>query len=271
MQMAGSVRAAWVKTWDRLGGWLEARSLPASKRLARYPLRALYYFLSDRLLEPGLRLATTFWGAPITIPVPRYRSIYHHGVIDGRELVVTDFLTRRLQPGTVFLDVGANIGFYSMLALAANANVFAFEPVPSIYDFLAWNAPGAVRYKIALSDETGTAKFADFGVLSGEGSLVSSSSHMIIVQTQTLDQWFAQHRIVPDVIKIDVEGAEMRVLRGAAQTLSAHHPDVIIEVNEPAVVPFMASLGYQAYELGIGCRMPYQGGKKAPNILFTRQ
>ena len=128
--------------------------------------------------------------------------------------------------GDVALDVGANVGAYS-LALGhwvdASGRVFAFEPSPDIFEALVrhvdLNDLGSVVHPMpeALSDREEAAARFDVSVTSGEGSLVApgSSAAMTTVAVSTIDRFCNRAGISPDFIKIDVEGWELAVLRGA--------------------------------------------------------
>ena len=157
-------------------------------------------------------------------------------------------LRSHVGPQAVCVDAGANIGLYSlaMSALAPDGRVYAFEPSPTAFGHLEENlrrnrVPNVEASPLALGDRAGTVEFHDFSYFSagsfaaGEGSLLSSASYGSTVSqapVTTLDQVAAD---VPlervDLVKIDVEGAELSVLEGAAAVLAAHRPTVILEFN----------------------------------------
>ena len=77
------------------------------------------------------------------VTFPDYRSIYHHGLIDGRELPVENFLVQFLKEGDVCIDVGANVGFYTLLTSALvgeSGRIYAFEPTPRTFHILTSNS-----------------------------------------------------------------------------------------------------------------------------------
>ncbi len=140
------------------------------------------------------------------------------------------WLQRVLRPGDCFFDIGANVGYYSLLAsrLVGHAGrVIAFEPLPRNLTFLKRHLRmNGVRntklWEVAVSDVDGTMNFAE-GANPSIGKLAENGS--LQVRTVALDSLWREGLLpTPRVIKIDVEGAEAAVLRGAAQLLSDARP-----------------------------------------------
>lgn len=178
-------------------------------------------------------------------------------------------IIKRLKPGDTFLDIGANVGFYSMCASKVvhdTGAVYAFEPAPKTRKKLDRNLElngirNVVSVPIALSDSGGTQKFfLDANHNSGASSLRQSanSGEVIEVELNTYDNFAAEHGLsIPALVKIDVEGAEANVLRGMESMLSQpDRPPVILEVSEWSLVQmgsskeelfdFMVGHGYKA-------------------------
>ncbi|OGK19657.1 hypothetical protein A3D80_01990 [Candidatus Roizmanbacteria bacterium RIFCSPHIGHO2_02_FULL_40_13b] len=150
-----------------------------------------------------------------------------------------------------FLDIGASIGIYSSLALRNGMSVTAFEPDPQSFGRLMANTEinaqrrGQVQLiDVALSDETGSAALFSDGIEHGCPSLrrTLDQSTFVEVPTFTLDELILNGLIDrPTFIKIDVEGAEMNVLRGGAQYFSSPEAaDIFIEVH-PDFLPLFDS------------------------------
>ncbi|MBI4588286.1 MAG: FkbM family methyltransferase [Candidatus Rokubacteria bacterium] len=137
-----------------------------------------------------------------------------------------------LRPGMVVVDVGANIGMYTLLsarAVGPSGSVFAFEPVPEVYRRLTENLAineiaNVVPSRIALSDRTGTARFY-LGRNHSMGSLYRAQTSAVIeVPLDTLDGFLERRGVAKvDAVKLDAEGAEMHIVRGMHRLLG--HPD----------------------------------------------
>jgi FkbM family methyltransferase len=147
-----------------------------------------------------------------------------------------------LKPGMTFVDAGANIGYYTLLAsslVAPGGKVFAFEPDPVAFDYLETNArlndiTVASVFRRALVEHPGTVRFTRVAL---EGGFVSVGSVSAAMQTEieadSLDHFFEGHGWPPvDLIKLDVEGAEPRVLAGM-KSLAERNPrlKLIMEFN----------------------------------------
>lgn len=155
---------------------------------------------------------------------------------------VTDLLVRTLRPEDIFFDVGANCGYFSLLAAHRGCRrVVAFEPDAELCDVIRFNAringdvSGIIDVRqVALSDSCGESEFeraTDSGV-SGFGHWPHRKPlESVRVSMQTLDQIALNLR--PTVIKIDVEGWESAVVAGAADLLRAHPPRLIVFEAEP--------------------------------------
>lgn len=137
-------------------------------------------------------------------------------------------LVSLLNPGKPFVDVGANIGFYSLLAASSGSQVDAFEPAYQNYQRLCANRDlnhfaGTLRtYKIALGDQKGAAALYaplsdNYGRVSLQDDQVGPSIGM--TQIETLDGLLEIPK-EPVVIKIDVEGFEDKVLAGATDWIN---------------------------------------------------
>lgn len=149
-----------------------------------------------------------------------------------------------IRPGDCFWDVGCNVGFLTVIGarmVGGNGKVFAFDPVPRHVQITEQNikANGFTNTRVlqmALSSQAGTAKFgvapiASQSTLAASG-LARAGATVIEVQTQTVDQLIEQQGLTaPNVVKIDVEGAEVDVLRGMAQTLRQRRPIIILDTH----------------------------------------
>lgn len=156
--------------------------------------------------------------------------------------------------GGVVCDIGANVGFYSLLAARKAAKVLALEPLPENLTFLRRHVElNSLHQRIevfpfAASDHDGQGMFAIVPDNRSEGSLRPDGT--MPVRTIKLDSL----GIVPDLIKIDVEGNEYAVLCGARQTLSAHHPSVLVALHtgDSLCRDLLTQLGYDVSEIETG-------------------
>lgn len=166
---------------------------------------------------------------------------------------VTDSVLSGIRPfvaeDAVCLDVGANIGLYALAfsLLAPRGRVYAFEPSPGSFRHLEENlaanrASNVSAFQLAFGEEPDTTvQFHDVPFFTAGSFVVDKSSFLtseVLGATDfeargtTLDAFVAEQGLERvDVVKIDVEGAELSVLRGAGAVLAAHHPKVVLEFN----------------------------------------
>jgi FkbM family methyltransferase len=204
----------------------------------------------------GLRLSTSY------LPIAHIQG---YGLIRGvLEPGVQEALRRYVRPGAVVYDVGANIGFFSLLAArltGPDGRVEAFEPVPASAAAARANATlndlaGITVHEAAVGDRDGV----EVLLVTGERSwshLAALGWHprterQISVRLLALDEEISRGALPPpDVVKIDVEGSETAVLHGLAKTLGSRDVTVICELHETAseVLGVMAELGYSVENL----------------------
>ena len=221
----------------------------------------------------------TFWGAPITVPLPAGADIYlTGGKTHSSERRLTKYLLLHLTTSAQVIDIGAHIGFYSMLAaeIASNGKVFAIEPASGSFKLLRKNvAPldNCVPLNIAISEASKPVRFYEYDVLHSEYNTleaeqfqneewhVASNVNSKLIQSDSLDDFCEENRIKPDFIKIDVEGGELKVLEGGRNILSRHNSTIVIEfvcaarknINHIKAEKLLISLRYSSFvinELG---------------------
>jgi FkbM family methyltransferase len=175
---------------------------------------------------------------------------------------ITTLLARELAAGSAtFIDAGANIGFCSLILSIYNPglNVIAFEPNPKNFRLLEQNVELnglPVRCEpIALSDRTGTLSLY-VSASDMSASLESSfEDHLgaVPVTATTLDSYLEAKDIrKPVIIKVDVEGHEGPLFRGAPKTIARFKPDIITEVTHtenPEMIAMLKAEGYRFYQI----------------------
>jgi FkbM family methyltransferase len=167
------------------------------------------------------------------------------------EPLVQKRIRERIQPGMVFYDIGAHLGFFALAAARAGAIVVAFEADPenaqrlrshinrnglaneiTLVEAAVWShQKPRVAFRRGLpSSQGGVSDAGSEPVLAREGPLIE-------VDCVTIDDFVAAGGPVPDVIKIDVEGGEVQVLQGSVRSVGTFRPELIIEVHHRAALP----------------------------------
>lgn len=149
----------------------------------------------------------------------------------------TEAIERVLRPGNAVVDVGAHVGYYAALAakrVGPTGMVVAFEPRPLNLRFLRrhveWNGLQNVRIiEAGVGDRSGTASF-DTRAGTGTGHLAEGGD--LLVTTVRLDDLYRDGEIPRvDFLKIDVEGGEVGVLRGARELIAAERPIILVATH----------------------------------------
>lgn len=193
------------------------------------------------------------------------------------------------------LDVGANIGYHALrLAIREpQARVHAFEPLPQSFEFLSRNIAanglaGRVRaHAHGLSKANGSFEFFIAPENGTNASLLNvaqrADARRVVGLALKLDDWVSNTGEAPDYIKVDVEGAELWVFEGAAQTLAQHKPKVFTELlrkwsapfgyHPNDVLRFFAQLGYGCWAVGHGVQRLHEviDQTEATNYAFLHE
>ncbi|MCD6019995.1 MAG: FkbM family methyltransferase [Bacteroidetes bacterium] len=158
------------------------------------------------------------------------------------ELLLLEFLVNK---DTVFFDIGSNKGEYAYYAgkLIPKKNIYLFEPERKLNKQLKAIFKGCHVFEIALSDTKGKHLFK-IPVINGvidnclsslevENKEVNETESIVYqIETDTLDNFTRANGLTPDLMKIDVEGHELAVLKGGETYLSNRHPTLIIEIEQ---------------------------------------
>jgi FkbM family methyltransferase len=194
---------------------------------------------------------------------------------------VCDFLRGILTPGDNFIDVGAHVGYFTMMAseLVGNGKVWAFEPEEVNYNNLLANiqeneCSNVTPYRSCVGKKSENVELIINLDNDGGHSIFDPRTHPFNARTRkndsvkqtvpmvTLDSVID---FVPKVIKIDVEGSELNVLMGAERLLREHSPAIVMEANSYSlneagtnltkIMEYLASFGYVGYVLTSGERL----------------
>lgn len=243
-------------------GTILLRSPAPLRRLRNLPvLGDLIHRLSHRILPADERVWAQIEAGPaqgLWLELnPRTGQGYLRGEAEG---AVQKILAERLRPGMVFYDLGANIGFYSLLAariVGASGQVFSFEPDDQVVGHLRRNIArngfqNATVVEAGVWSMSGTANFIAADPSSpdrGTGRIVAQGEAPSgrITRCVTLDD-FTDTAPPPHAIKCDVEGAEVEVFRGAQNVLKTLRPWILYEMhsdaNDRASREFLSRFGY---------------------------
>ncbi len=195
-----------------------------------------------------------------------------HYLIGHYEKEVEKAISENLKPGQIAYDIGANIGYVSLLMARrvlsedGGGQVFSFEPAPNAFKKLVTNVQlnqdlPIEPMQIALANSQGFAPFSffEYDVVSrlGDHSAEYPDARTTIVRTERLEDLAKQFKLPPpDFIKIDVEGFELEVLKGMENLLKINRPALLIETHivkengteidmGDRVETFLNSLGYR--------------------------
>jgi FkbM family methyltransferase len=191
-----------------------------------------------------------------------------------------------LEPGAVYFDVGAQIGFHAVFAahrVGQEGRVFAFEADPRVHERLARNLsqfPWAQAMNAAVWDRSGLLTFERSSTKdeSGWGTVSAvrdfGKGEHVEVPAVALDDWCRDLRLERwDAMKLDAEGSELAVLRGAQSSLDKFRPALILEINAvvleqggispSGVADFLLEHGYCLFRLGFRRLEPWDPAKPA--------
>lgn len=261
----------------------EVSRLPLPFRIARWwsvrgPRRGRWrvWELAARLSGRG-RLFRTHLDCGLTVlldlgdPMSRYPIVYG----GMPEPALARAIRAVLAPGDIFLDIGANFGYYALLAatlVGPQGAVHAFEPQPQVAWLLRRNAMDnhlrqLTVHQLALSDQAGlVTMYVPVGAQSGLATLrpearwrSAHAARLIQVQMARLDDWARERGLGPvRALKLDAEGYELAILRGATELLDRCRPVVFFEADDDTADPrpLLADLGYRLFRLRKGGLAP---------------
>lgn len=258
--------------------------MPLLQLVQAYTLYSPYERGKGRLVRSLHKVINA--SSPITAKLPQYqlrmkldltdhvqRDIFY-GIYEKDVFAV---FNRYLKPGAVFVDCGANVGLFTLVAARAvgmTGKVHAFEPNPKMFEALRYNIQlnklsNILINQIGLSDTNLKSQsffITDDSAYSrnhGAGSLRQTTEKLkpadFSVDVATLDDYFKNHSALPTLIKIDTEGSELPILRGGRAVIEQARPVIIIEIGDwtsrafdytPAdIVSYFEQLSYKLFAI----------------------
>lgn len=246
-------------------------------RMLLQPVRYIYAIAYRRIVYPInrkgiLRKIPTFFGIPMQIVLPASTDIYlTGGKSHPSEVRLARFMIQHLVAGDTFMDIGAHFGYFTLLAsvlVQDQGKVYAFEASKSTFQLLQKNVniySNIKAYHQAVSNNTEKLLFYQFPVLYSEYNSMDISQfeqenwfqkfkpEQIEVPATTINHLLLKENITPKIIKIDVEGAEDKVMEGAQEALQQQNPYIVLEYLEPSrhnaahrkAVSMLQQIGYQ--------------------------
>ncbi len=193
-------------------------------------------------------LSKTFFDTNMHLLLPSSTDIYlTGGKSHDSEIRLAKFLINNLKNDDSFVDVGAHYGYFTLLGsklVGNNGKVYSFEASPTTYRILNENThqkSNINAFNLAVSDEVSTLKFHEFPNLYSEYNTLDINQFKnktwfseykpkeIIIKSITLDNFLHNKKVCPKIFKIDVEGAENKVINGLRDYLTENSPFIAME------------------------------------------
>jgi FkbM family methyltransferase len=251
---------AW-RSWELLPESARALLRPGLAMLRRRRLRHTElpsgwagHTVPEHAIELDTRIGTFWFDRRDVLLTPFIRT---HGVWEAD---VMKLMTRKLRPGDVVVDVGANVGFHTVLAsrlVGPAGRVYALEPMPWTLEVLRANVArhectNVEVLPVAATETSGSMRLASREHELSSARLTPDEEPGVDVETAPLDDVLPG--VIADFVKVDVEGAEPSALRGARALLQRSRPLVVVEFrNAPhlrgesadEVLRYYESLGFE--------------------------
>ncbi len=257
------------------------------ERLLSNPFRYSQAILHRKLIYSTSKkekpvICKTFFDVEMHLLLPSSTDIYlTGGKTHDSEIRLAKFLIGNLKKGHTFVDVGAHYGYFSLLAstlVGQDGTVYAFEAAPKTYRILEKNKLKAANvscYNMAVANYEQAITFYEFPNLYAEYNALDIEQYReeswfeanqpkaTKIESIRLSDFFAAKNIQPDIIKIDVEGAEYLVLQGLKSYLADKKPVIAMEYL-PAhkgnkahrdAENLLRTLGYQAMLIDDGAEL----------------
>lgn len=217
-------------------------------------------------LNPGtISIKHHYTGSKFYLDAFMHKGYWFHG--KNREKKTMEFFRKFINQDDIVIEVGGHIGYishYFSSLVGDRGIVYVFEPGENNIAYMEKNInllSNVVLIKKAVSDTNGIAKFFVENLTGQNNSLLSeyhqrdfneklsytvSEKRVVDVETVTLDSFCEEISIVPNFIKIDIEGAELLAIRGAIKLIQNHHPAIMVEIsqNQEDLLAILENLDY---------------------------
>ncbi len=246
----------WSKMWHQPVHYLRAQIF-----------RRLLYPLTQK---GKMTTAPTFFGSPMKLQLPSAMDIYLWGAkTHDSEIRLAKFLIKNLKNGGEFMDIGVHFGFFSLLAaklVGQKGRVISIEASPEMFAIFQENCKNKSNItplNIAAASVEKIIDFFEFPILYSEYNTLfpdqykdehwyqKMNARKVSIQALPIDKVIQQRQLHPQIIKIDVEGAELDVLKGLEKYLRANNTTIVMEyLNQKShqqAVKFAQSFGYKTY------------------------
>jgi FkbM family methyltransferase len=190
----------------------------------------------------------TFFDTKMNLLLPSSTDIYlTGGKSHDSEIRLAKFLINNLGAADSFVDVGAHYGYFTLLGsklVGDNGSVYSFEASPTTYKVLNKNSQNEANinsFNLAVSDEVSSLKFFEFPNLYSEYNTLDINQFRnenwfseykpkeVNIKSIILDDFLSEEKVYPKIFKIDVEGAENKVINGLRNYLYQNSPFIVIE------------------------------------------
>lgn len=230
------------------------------KRFIYSPLKLSFSFAYRKFFYPSTKMdmeliTETFFGKKMALRIPAANDIFLFGIkTHTSEIRLTKYLIKNLKPGHTFFDIGAHFGYYSLLAqelVGHKGAVYAFEASRNNYEVLRKNINEGSNIhinQIAVTCEPGLVEMFEYPTVYSEYNTTNHTQYMNDSWVKTIkprkseingvsvDHYCESENIIPDFIKIDVEGGEAEVAKGMKELISLNSPVIIMEFADGVTV-----------------------------------
>jgi len=151
-------------------------------------------------------------------------------------MMLRRFVDRFVPPGGICLDVGANVGDTAILFARSARHVFAFEPNPELFECFTsitqtYGNITLVPYAVSDKRQMVPLHLSSADITATASSLDRVTDRKVDIECVTLDEWCAENKVVPDFVKIDVEGHDVAVVKGASNLIARYRPTMVMEAS----------------------------------------